>query len=140
LGNISAWSASTSSTQDTAAPTGGSFTINAGAANTSGTAVTLTTTCATDAGVGGVQVAYGNTTNPTNWTGCSASIAHTLTTVDATKTVYMLFRDSLGNVSAETTDTIVLDTAAPTVPTMTAEPTYTSGTSNTVTSTVATDA
>ena len=37
---------------DTSAPTGGSFTINAGATHTSGTAVTLNTTCATDAGVG----------------------------------------------------------------------------------------
>jgi len=52
----------------------------------------------------------------------------------------MQFRDSLGNTSAETTDTIILDTAAPTVPTMTAEPAYTSGTTNTVASSVATDA
>jgi hypothetical protein len=140
LNNISAWSASTSSTQDNAAPTGGSFTINAGAANTSGTAVSLTTTCATDAGVGGVQVAYGNTTSPTNWTTCSATLAHTLSAGDGTKTVYMRFRDSFGNVSTETTDTIILDTAAPTVPTMTAEPAYTAGTSNAVASSVATDA
>ncbi len=34
---------------DSTAPTGGSFTINAGAVSTSGTAVSLTTTCATDA-------------------------------------------------------------------------------------------
>jgi hypothetical protein len=140
LNNISAWSASASSTQDNAAPTGGTFTINAGAANTSGTAATLTTTCATDAGVGGVEVAYGNVTGPTNWTSCSVSIAHTLVAGDGTKTVYMRFRDSFGNVSTETTDTIVLDTAAPTVPTMTAEPAYTAGTSNVVASSVATDA
>ena len=63
-----------------------------------------------------------------------------MTAGDGTKTVYMQFRDSLGNTSAETTDTIVLDTAAPTVPTMTAEPAFTVGTTNTVGSTTATDA
>jgi hypothetical protein len=45
----------------------------------------------------------------------------------------------LGNTSTETTDTIVLDTAAPTVPNMIAEPAYTAGTSNAVASSVATD-
>ena len=114
--------------------------MNSGATATSSGTVTLTTTCATDAGVGGVQVAYGNTTNPTNWTTCNASIAHTLVAPDGVKTVYMRFRDSFGNTSTETTDTIVLDTAAPTVPTMTAEPAYTAGTSNAVASSVATDA
>jgi hypothetical protein len=101
--------------------------------------VTLTTTCATDAGVGGVEVAYGNASNPTNWTICSANIAHTLPSGDGTKTVYMRWRDSLGNTSAETTDTIILDQTAPTVPTMTAEPVFTQGTSNAVASTTATD-
>ena len=76
--------------------------------------MTLTTTCATDAGVGGEQVAYGNTANPTNWTTCSASIAHTLSVGDATKTVYMRFKDSFGNTTSDITDLVVLDTAAPT--------------------------
>ena len=140
LNNIGAWSASTNSTQDNTAPVGGSFTINSNAAYTSGTSVTLNTTCGTDAGVGGVEVAFGNTANPTNWTTCTASSAHTLSVGDGTKTVYMRFRDSLGNMSTDTTDTIVLDQTAPTVPTMTAEPTYTVGTNNTVASTVVTDA
>jgi len=61
-----------------------------------------------------VQVAYGNTSNPTNWTTCSATLAHTLSAGDGTKTVYMRFRDSLGNISTETTDTILVDTTAPT--------------------------
>ncbi len=108
--------------------------------HTSGTAVTLTTTCATDAGVGAVQVAYGNTSNPTNRTSCSTSIAHTLSAGDGTKTVYMRWRDGLGNTSAEVTDTIILDQTAPTGASMTAEPAYTSGTSNTVASSTATDA
>ena len=72
--------------------------------------MTLTTACATDAGVGGEQVAYGNTASPTNRTTCSASIAHTLSAGDATKTVYMRFKDSFGNTTDDITDTIILDT------------------------------
>jgi cysteine-rich repeat protein len=112
--NTTVWSASTSSTQDNAAPTGWTFTINNNATATSGANVTLNTTCATDAWVGGVQVAWGNTANPTNWTTCSASIAHTLSAWDGTKTVYMQFRDSLGNISTQISDTIIVDTTAPT--------------------------
>jgi hypothetical protein len=101
----------------------------------------LNTTCATDgSGVGGVQVAYGTGANPTNWTTCSASMGLTLPNGDGTKTVYMRFRDSLTNTTSDVTDTIILDMTAPTVPTMTAEPVYTVGTSNSVVSSVATDA
>jgi hypothetical protein len=77
----------------------------------------LTTTCATDAGVAGVQVAYDNIASPTNWTTCSASISHTLSAGDGTKTVYMSFKDALGNITSDTTDTITLDTTPPTVST-----------------------
>ena len=75
--------------------------------------MTLNTTCATDSGIGGVQVAYGTGANPTNWTTCSASMALTLPSGDGTKTVYMRFRDSLTNTTSDLTDTIILDTTAP---------------------------
>jgi hypothetical protein len=39
---------------------------------------------------------------------------HTLTGSDGTKTVYMLFKDSLNNTTTALTDTIILDTTAPT--------------------------
>jgi hypothetical protein len=42
-------------------------------------------------------------------------MAHTLSTGDGTKTVYMRFKDSLGNSSADSTDTITLDTTLPTL-------------------------
>ena len=89
--------------------------INNNATGTNSTSVTLNTTCANDgAGVGGVQVAYGTGTNPTNWTACSSSIPFTLPSGDGTKTVYMRFRDSLTNTTTNVTDTILLDQTAPT--------------------------
>jgi len=53
-------------------------------------------------------------------------MAHTLETSDGNKTVYVRFRDAVNNQSTQITDTITLDSTAPTVPTMTAEPAYTS--------------
>ncbi|MGE4443933.1 MAG: hypothetical protein AB7E37_03000, partial [Candidatus Altimarinota bacterium] len=41
-----------------------------------------------------------------NWTTCTSSISHTLTTGDGTKTVYVRFRDSVGNMSGEVSDGI----------------------------------
>ena len=73
----------------------------------------MNTTCATDALNGTVEVAYGNSASPTNWTTCSASISHTLSDGDGTKTVYMRFRDGLGNTTSDITDTIILDTVDP---------------------------
>ena len=108
------WSCSTWVTNiDNTAPTWWTFTINNDDTYTSWTSVTLTTTCPSDAWQWTVQVAYGNSANPDNWTTCSASISHTLTAWDWTKTVYMRFRDGLGNTTSDITDTIILDTTAP---------------------------
>ena len=74
LGNISTETTDTILV-DTTAPTGGAFTINFDDPATNILAVNLGTTCATDAGVGGVEVAYGTGTTPTNWTSCLGSIA-----------------------------------------------------------------
>lgn len=65
---------------DTQAPYSGSITINNNATATSGTAVTLNIACALDSGAGGVQIAYGSSTNLTNRTGCTTSIPYTLNT------------------------------------------------------------
>jgi hypothetical protein len=50
------------------------------------------------------------------WSGYTAGSGRSwnLTSGDGTKTVYAVFKDSLGNVSAQTTDTIILDMTAPT--------------------------
>lgn len=77
--------------------------------------VTLNVTCPIDLGIGGIQVAFSNTASPNaNRQSCTTGMAHTITAGDGTKTVYMAFRDSLGNISTDTTGTIVLDTVAPT--------------------------
>ena len=125
-GNDSIATISNYFTIDNTAPTGGGFSINGGATYTTGTAVTLNTTCATDALIWWVQVAYGNTASPTNWTTCSSSISWTLTAGDATKTVYMRFRDSLWNVTSDITHTIIYDTTAPAALSLTS-PTVLSG-------------
>ncbi|MDD2871273.1 MAG: type II secretion system protein [Candidatus Gracilibacteria bacterium] len=94
---------------DLDSPTGGSFTINGGATATTSTSVTLNVTCPSDAaGSNPIQVAFGNITGPSNWTTCTNSISHTLTSGYATKTVYLKFRDSAGNETSELTNNINL--------------------------------
>jgi len=46
--------------------------------------------------------------------GKTVTVNYTLTSGDATKTVYAYLKDAAGNVSPSVTDTIILDTAAPT--------------------------
>jgi hypothetical protein len=45
-------------------------------------------------------------------------MSQTLAAGDGTKTVYMRWRDCLGNVTSDTTDTIILDQSAPTATTI----------------------
>jgi hypothetical protein len=106
---------------DATPPVGGSFTINGWASATNSTSVTLNITCPTDSGVSGIQMAFGNTANPSsNRQACVSSTGYTITAGDGSKTVYMRFRDALGNTQAsDTTDDITLDQTAPTSPTLT---------------------
>jgi hypothetical protein len=108
------WSAARSDTivLDTTGPTG-AVSVAGGVATTRSTAVTLST-LATDTGSGMSQVALSN--DGTAWTTRSyaASQAWTLPATNGTRTVYAKWKDALGNWSAVKTDTIVLDTAAPT--------------------------
>ena len=99
--------------QDVSAPVGGSFAINSNASATNSTSATLTITCPTDSWTP-VQMAYGDSLNPTNWETCAASKAWTLPTGDGTKTVHMLFKDGGGNTTGDITDNIILDTTGPT--------------------------
>jgi hypothetical protein len=95
-------------------PAWGSFKINNDTIYTTSTNIMLDTICAVDTGIGGTQVAYGNTANPTNRTSCSATMIWTLLTGNGTKTVYMRFKDSFNNTTNDITDTIILDTQSPT--------------------------
>ena len=105
-------------TGDFVPPSWGSFSINTGASYTNSTSATLSTTCATDTWAGGVQVAFSGSSSPTNRQSCSSNISYTLPTGDWVKTVYMRWNDCLGNASSNISDTIILDTTAPTIVTL----------------------
>lgn len=94
---------------DITPPTWWSFTINSWAASTSSANVTLNITCPVDSTIAqSIQVAYWNTSNPTNWVNCTSSLSHTLTTGSGTKNVYVRFRDGAvtPNVTQEITQSI----------------------------------
>ena len=107
-------------TIDKTAPTG-TLVINGGAAATNSRNVTLTLS-ATDALSSVTQMRFSNT--GTSFSAAEAyapTKAWTLTTGAGTKTVYVQYRDGAGNWStAAITDTIVLDTTAPTISARTA--------------------
>jgi hypothetical protein len=101
-----------------AAPSG-TVSVNAGATGTRTTAVTLTLD-ATDATGGVSTMCVSNTSSCTAWQAYAASLSWTLSSTAGTKTVYAWFRDSYSNTSGAKTDTITLDTTAPTNGTVTA--------------------
>ena len=107
-------------TIDKTAPSG-TLVINSGAAATNSRNVTLALS-ATDALSGVTQMRFSNT--GTSFSAAEAyapTKAWTLTTGAGTKTVYVQFKDAVGNWSTVAiTDTIVLDTTAPTISTVTA--------------------
>ncbi len=96
------------SCNDITPPSWWSFTINNNAASTNSTTVTLNITCPTDIS-NPIQIAYWNTSNPTNWVNCTSSnISHILTNWDGNKTVFVRFRDSAWNISGEVSKSISL--------------------------------
>ncbi len=117
-GNVS--SAVTAITMDRTRPVG-FVTINGGAATTTTTAVTMNVTPASD---DVRRVAFVNAASPPVCGSITAgsfqdiqfSMPHTLTSGDATKTVFACFRDEAGNVSqAATAASIRLDATPPSV-------------------------
>lgn len=99
---------------DNTPPTSTSVSINAGAASTLFTDVTLTLS-ATDTTTP-MQMCISNTTSCSNWETYSGSKARTLTAGNGTKTVYVRYRDALGNTtSSYVSDNITLnaDTTSP---------------------------
>lgn len=100
---------------DTTAPTGSIY-INSTAApnNTNNISVTLYISASDDySGVS--QMCVSDSSTCTTWETFATSKAWTLPTGDATKTVYIWFKDALGNANATPySGTITLDTTAPT--------------------------
>lgn len=99
---------------DTTAPTG-SIVINAGATYTTSTSVTLTLS-ASDTTSGVAKMCFSNDgTYYTPWEAYATSKAWSLTAGDGTKTVYVKYKDNAGLVSSAYSDTIILDTTAPSI-------------------------
>jgi len=99
-------------TIDTTLPTG-TITINGGAASTNNTSVTLTLSCSDVNGCSQMQFSNDEVTYSTPEV-YATSKAWTLTSGDGTRTVYVKFKDTAGNWSLAFSDTILLDTSAPT--------------------------
>jgi hypothetical protein len=101
-------------TVDNQAPTG-TVVINGGASATNSTTATLMLT-ATDAVTSVTQMRFSN--NGTSFSAAETfapTKTWTLSSGAGTKIVYVQFRDAAGNWSTSATDTIVLDTTAPTI-------------------------
>ena len=121
----SAYTTSDSITLDTTAPLSPSILINSGVSSTTSTSVTLTLLATDSVGVTGYYASEISTTpsalatgwtSGTSTTSYSASVSWTLSSGSGTKTVYVWFRDSAGNVSASSSDSITL-VSAPSAPT-----------------------
>jgi chitodextrinase len=105
---------SVSVTVDNQAPVG-TVVVNGGAAATDSTAVTLTLS-ATDALSSVTQMRFSNSNSFYSTAEAYAPTkAWTLTTGEGTKTVYVRYKDAVGNWSSGFSTTIVLDTTAPTI-------------------------
>src|SRR3972149_1638875 len=84
-----------------------------GDAYTSTAAVTLLLSATDDSGTV-TQMRFSNDNSTwSTWEAYATSKAWTLTSGDGTKTVYVQFKDAVGNVSTTYSDTIILDTSAP---------------------------
>lgn len=96
-------------TVDTTDPTG-TVEINAGATLANTREVTLTLSSADS-----THVKHSNSADfsGASWEAYTASKAHTLTTGEGTKTVYVKYKDGAGNESETYSDTITLDTTKP---------------------------
>lgn len=116
---------------DTTAPTCQVF-INTNAIYSLQVAVTLNLSCSDANPPLEMQISNDGTTW-TPWEAYSAVRSWTLSSGDGTKTVYINARDVAGNVGGPYTDTIILDTTAPTcTPTINTDATYTNSPSVTL--------
>ncbi|NLN75593.1 MAG: DNRLRE domain-containing protein [Armatimonadetes bacterium] len=100
---------------DLTAPKNCSIKINGGATHTKSATVTLTL-AATDPLSGMSQMQF--STNGTSYSTAEAyatSKSYTLPSGDGSKTVYVKFKDKVGNWSAAVSSSIILDTVAPTI-------------------------
>ena len=119
-GNSSGSYSDTISVVDSTAPTG-SISINGGAVNTPVLAATLTISATDDfesAGTLQMMISNDSSFSGASWEAYATSKSWTLISGTGTKTVYIKFKDSIGNTSGSYNDTIIYstDTTAPTGP------------------------
>ena len=132
-GNETTETISDSITLDTAAPTSGSVSINSGASITNNTSVTLTLSAT---GASEMMISESSTFEGGSYESYATSKSFTLSSGDGTKTIYVKYKDLAGNETTETiSDSITLDTAAPTSGSVSINSgdTYTNNTSVTLT-------
>ena len=108
---------------DTTSPEG-SISINGGSVYTNSTTADLTLSATDNVGVTGYYLSTDSSTpsaSSSGWatisstTSYSASVSYTLSGSDGNKIVYVWYKDNAGNISDAANDSIILDTAAPTV-------------------------
>src|SRR3989339_243501 len=126
----------TGSADDLTKPSG-SISINSGASYAKTTAVTLGLSASDSVGVTGYYLSTSSTTpsaSASGWiaitstTSYRANVSYSLSTGDGSKTIYVWYKDAAGNVSSTASDSITLDTTAPTlsITSPTSSSTYTS--------------
>jgi len=121
-GNISTGATASTKPRPEINPPTGSITIKGGAEATKSTTVNLTLS-ASDESPGAIRMCISNKATCTTWIAFDPTRSWTLTTGNGTKTVSVWFRDVWGNVNTTPySDTIILDTIAPTNGTVTATP------------------
>ena len=118
--NTATFTANVAAPADGTAPTG-SVSIDGNAAYTNSTSVDLGLAATDGVGVTAYRVANGSDCSSAPWqavsstTSFSQTVAHTLTAGDGNKAVCAQYKDAQGNISSTATDSIVLDTIAPTI-------------------------
>jgi uncharacterized repeat protein (TIGR02543 family) len=112
VGHINTAADRLSITYDTQPPTGGTISINGGAAYTNSTAVTLTLSAT---GAAQMKISENIEFSDTDYESYTADRSFTLSSGDGDKTIYVKYKDAAGNEAASVSDTIRLDTHVPEV-------------------------
>jgi hypothetical protein len=98
---------------DTAGPGSGSVLIAGGAGATDSTSVSVSLSATDDIGVTQMRLSEDSGFSGATWQPFATSASFTLAAGDGTHTIYAQFADADGNPSAIVSDSIVLDTVAP---------------------------
>lgn len=111
-GNVSSGATATARTAPEFVPPTGTVVINSGAVFAASTQVLLSLSASDASGVS--QVCASSSTACTAWQSFSPLVAFTLASGSGLRAVRVWFKDAWGNVSEPVSDSITLDTAAPT--------------------------